>query len=225
MKAYGRVSFVFRLRPKKPIVARWTKVGPCLDTFMLAGLCSMMRSLLMMATGSLKFSSGAVGPDNKVQADQTAAGEEGDYHAVAGRNFQRAKKFFDDPTSRVRISILALVIEPLRYLHIYFLRHSKTLLRYVGAPALCDLMQPARSIVYQTLQYFSTLLRGTCSRLILVWRIAGCTSLQEWVDRFPELAQTFRRSVMAAVASALRRHHVYLSLWPWKLCVPGEPRL
>ena len=79
--------------------------------------------------------------------------------------------------------------------------------------------------MYQTLQYFSTLLRGTCSRLILVWRSAGCTNFQERVDNFPELAQTLRRSVMAAAASVLRRHHMYLSSWPWKLFVLGDPRL
>ena len=76
----------------------------------------------------------------------------------------------------------------------------------------------------QSFQYYSALLRGTCGRLCIVWRIPGVGSLGEWIGKFPDLAIVLRRSIMAASASVMRRHQAYLQSWPWRLWALGDLR-
>eukprot|EP00974_Lingulodinium_polyedra_P002959 277466-Lingulodinium_polyedra.AAC.1 len=57
---------------------------------------------------------------------------------------------------------------------------------------------PSRSPIVAAQQYLSTLLRGRNRRLLLLWRVAGCQSFEEWCCGKPRPLRLLRRAVLAA---------------------------
>jgi hypothetical protein len=144
------------------------QVGPCVDFWLWGLVSTVFAQLLKVATGSMSFD-----VQRPASGKTSIADDSEDYRAVAGRRYAATMTFISDPTERIRIAMLALLIEPLRHLHVYFLASSKTHPKPGSMPAILDLLNPESSVLISVCQYYSSLLRGSCSRLCLIWHIAG----------------------------------------------------
>ena len=150
---------------------------------------------------------------------------ESSYHSDAGRRYLRTKETIGDEKSRFARSLLAVILEPLRYLTYTFLRHGHAKPNYNTVPPIVDLVSKARSSVIWVLQYYSMLLAGEGSRLKLLYCRGGHGSLGSWPRQHPDQARLFRRSVLLAVAHVQRHHHDMYFAWPWRLFSLADPRV
>ena len=103
--------------------------------------------------------------------------------------------------SRRTYAVLALTLEPLRILHGVFLASVGPVDRS-KAPVLLDLVWGRTSVLVSVQQYYSSVLRGSASRLQLVYAACGELDTAGFL--------LLRRSVLAAAGGAYRRHNSYL---------------
>ena len=76
------------------------------------------------------------------------------------------------------------------------------------------------------MQYYSTLLAGECTRLALLYRIAGYDSFLAFCQGASEGPMWFRSSVLVAAAWTMRRHvHEMAKKAPWPFLALGDWRL
>ena len=127
-----------------------------------------------------------------------------DFGISQGTRRQRTVEFLGDQAMRLKLAILCVVLEPLRHLHTFFINKSRTDLSCAKLPEICDLLLPARSIIFQSMQYLGTLL-AAASRWVLVWHLEGHVSLGAWQEAFPKLAVCARRCLMQAAAGVARQ--------------------
>ncbi len=232
-RAYRAVFWLLHGKPCTPTVSRWTKVGVCVDFWLRGSILCIFRNLLQMAVQDLSFDARTdMGGDDRFNVNNyTDAAEAAaeDFPAVAGRRLARTRELLGDRTHRTRLAILAVIMEPIRRLHVYFLAKSQMRPTWGKPPAICDLLQPHKSILVSVLQYYSSLLCGTGSRLRLIWQLhGGHGSMAEWAASQSEtaggcdLVRVLRRCVLVASASVARRLHKYLCAWPWRLFILGD---
>ena len=96
-------------------------------------VCSVV--FLQLATEALRFNYAVVADatyrpaqyicdfDASNYTDVAAAAKE-DFLAAAGRRLKRTQQLLHEPQHRVRLAILAIVMGPLRRLHVYFLSEA-----------------------------------------------------------------------------------------------------
>ena len=85
--------------------------------------------------------------------------------------------------------IFAVVDEGNRLLcHVLlFWAHLKYEERVEGsATCLQTLINQPRSPVYAVKCGYAAIMRGECSRIVLVWRFRGCVSFNQWFEEYPE---------------------------------------
>ena len=88
----------------------------------------------------------------------------------------------------------------------------------------CNKIWAPSSKFCQVLQYYSTLLEGTGSRLRLLWQLSGCGSLQQWIAERPDEALELRSQVLLAAMNVERRYLATLDNYPFKLLALADPR-
>ena len=99
-------------------------------------------------------------------------------HRVTGARLQKAFSLIGDMAVVTSLFILAITLEPIRYLMAFFMMSSHNKPRHNKPPRVCDLLLDNISPVIAVLQYFSTLLRrGAPGRLHLILGREGDTSL------------------------------------------------
>jgi hypothetical protein len=115
------------------------------------------------------------------------------------------------------VSLLCILVEPLRHLHLYFLKLAHAQVNYDKRPRIMDEISPVHSVVHQTLQYYSSLLAGHGSRLALLWAQFRCQSFGELLSESPMLARRYKRGVLCIVGWLQRRVWLVMADWPWLL--------
>ena len=205
--------------PPTPEVSKWTKLCPCLDLSMVSGISQLMHLLLTASgrtfhsvlDGSVAASSNPAGPPRDA-GDGDANIEEVNLHKLAGSRYKRCIRLAEDFDKQIHM--LAVALEPLRYLHLYFMRLGHAQPDYNKVPGLLNLIWGPTSVVYLCLQYYSSLLGGRSSRLVLIWPRCGSASYRDWLRSFPVFATTFRRLIISAAAWLERRL--------WLMCSSDE---
>ena len=102
------------------------------------------------------------------------------------------------------------------------LGHART--DYSHYPGVLNEVNPSCSVVLRRMQYYSSLLRGTGSRLVMLWARCGASSFQDWVSKSPLQARAFRRVLLCAAAWLYRRCFLPLQKQPWQLFGLGDDR-
>ena len=100
---------------------------------------------------------------------------------------------------------LALVVEPAKYLTVYFMEHNRRF-QGVGRPGLLNLVTESTSPLTIARQYLSGLLRLQSTRFALILSKCGVASMGEWATRFPDICRKFRRAIRIASANIEWRH-------------------
>jgi hypothetical protein len=218
-------GLLFRAMPTVPVKSKWTKLGPCLDFFLLASCCCRtLPDVWPIAFSKLKV-------NISIDVHDQAYLEEVNWHAVQGGRAKAGGAMVADPTIGARLVVLALVLEPLRWLHRWFMASSSPVSKaeptHYQHSALMDFVDPCRSPITRVLQYYSAMLRGSVSRLCLVWVRAGKGSFDEWAasEESQWLLCVFRQAVTTAASWVHRRFCHNGMGCPWKLASLADSRL
>jgi hypothetical protein len=110
------------------------RTGPCVDFWLFGSIGFFFRALFTLATGHVKF-------DDRPGEEED---ESKNLRVAAGKFFSRTKAVLHEPSFRVRVAILAVIMEPIRHLHKYFLKASQTRQDFTSAPDICDLLDSSR---------------------------------------------------------------------------------
>ena len=140
---------------------------------------------------------------------------------LLGKRNAAGKRWIMDHMTPWIVSILALVLEPFRFLTTWFFRASSRRRRNNNwsAPPLSIFVTESTSPVVQVLQHFSGLLQGTATRCILLYGRQGYGSLDELAEALPEVVAIFRRAVSCAASWVARRLWSCAANWPKRLAV------
>lgn len=120
----------------------------------------------------------------------------------------------------LRLVVLALVEEPLKFLAFKFLSFSQP--ASSQAPLLI-LNNEHRSPLVAVTQYLTGLLASNSDRLILLFRRAGFMSLDDWEKHNKSDIRYLRRLVMLALSWVQRRQVDRLTEFPFSLCCLVDP--
>lgn len=118
--------------PSAPVVTKWTKLGPCLDFFFVAGVHATLGKLFNAVAAGFSCSQGlqpAATDGGDGDEDQP---EELNWHRLAGK----------------RLARLCILVEPLRHLHLYFLKLAHAQVNYDKRPRIMDEISPVHSVVH-----------------------------------------------------------------------------
>jgi hypothetical protein len=145
------MTVVLRCRPGLAIIAKWTKLGPVLDFTILGQQSNILQALFNQATDRFDFEKNtSVAAANE---DQTAT--DAQWHKVAGSHMKRTKSLLGDQFRNVTIIFLAIVIEPQRVLHLWFLRAGHSVVDRARYPPLlslsCGSVRPESTFAFSTI--------------------------------------------------------------------------
>ena len=175
-------------KPRPPAKNKWTLLAPVVDVFVIAwclGLTSIMG-------------------DGPHSAWRSYSSNRSVWHVVSGVYCKRCKEFIV-PENLWLLLILALILEPSRFLTCWFLQHNRRY-RGMGHPGVHDLVYPSFSPLLIVRQYISSLLRGKARRLALITSRAGVASLPEWAAKHPSLARQLRKCARTFSAWVYYKH-------------------
>lgn len=214
---------VLRVLPVVPVASKWTKLNPSVQ-FAANGILlhNVLPSLINSAFQSIKA------PAKLEEGnDDLDPGQEEDirFHKVQGQRVTRCRAFFSDRSSRLKVLVLALLMEPLQLLTSCLLSSNREVVDRNNPPLVLDLLTDSFSLVIVILQYLSSMLRGVAHRLLLILRPGGCSTPEELVKMHPDIASTLRAAISCVSTWVWRRHHLALNEYPWRLLALGDDRL
>ena len=150
------------------------------------------------------------------------------WHALQGARGTKYGAGLKCDDTIVNIIILAIMLEPIRFLTKWFMRRSSQKTRSIKQqrcrnPPICDLVWLHASPAVRTLQYLSCLLQGRAARLKLLWGRKYWT-FNAWCLNEPAELERFRRSVLC-VASWIHMRLVQENCrYPWLLAALIDDR-
>ena len=211
---------LFRSLPCVPCAGKWTRTGPAVDAI----LTSMVVHAMLPRVLKVAFSQNLAEEQPRGSpVEEQSYLEEVQWHAVASKRARLTQTFVGDDHKKSTMMIFSLIKEPLRHLTARFLRAAARAKRQTdveGRPRLAEFTDARFSPITLVQQYFSAMLHGNCSRLILICR---GDSVGAWKRSQPREASMLRRGCLLA-ASSLHRRFGSLQEFPWRLCSLVDPR-
>ena len=204
--------------PSAPVVTKWTKLGPCLDFFLVAGIHATLGKLFNAVAAGFSCLQGL---PPAATTDGGDGGDEGqpeklNWHRLPGERLARSQQLTMHWEKHM-LAMLCIFVEPLRHLHLYFLKLAHSQVNYDKRPRVMDEISPAHSIVHQTLQYYSSLLAGHSSCLALLWPLCRCQSFGELLSESLMLARRYKSGLLCIAGWLQRRVWLMMAGWPWLL--------
>jgi hypothetical protein len=219
------LSLLFNRKPCTPVQSKWTKVGPVVDFILTSNsIHGCLKQVFAIAARALKFTSKAVaqGLDEQLAQDL-------DFNQIAGSRCNSGKLFLKCNTSRFKLALLGIVMEPLRYLTRCFIMCAKSSRDNARAPPLLDMLHRDLSPLTAALQYLAGLLCSSRSRDCDLWQLLyrwqGFADVDEWMAQRPGELRLTRRIILLASSWVYRRHLVCFQDWPWALCSLADVRV
>ena len=206
---------VFNRMPTIPNKGKWTKTFQCVDWFLRA----LLVGRALQGVWRRAFSKAA----SKFRMVRLRNGEleieecDVEWHRVQAKKMKRADTLLRDKNTPIIVCILALLLEPIRYLVAYYMTISSPARRNGALPPLCDLVSPACAPVYRVLQYYASLCRGRSSRLVLLLQMCECKTFEQWSSNYPGMLIKLRAGTHVAMTWLWRRLWVVDSAMPWQL--------
>lgn len=209
-------NFLLRHLPAVPVTSRWTKVGSCVD-FLVGGLlcCNLLPRLFEHAFTIM----GTKGRQPRGHCDDELDIEEWqqmNWHQVTSKRVDKSISFLQSRASMAKLLVLAVVLEPLRYLTTWLLNAAREVQNLNSVPVLCDILDPERSIFIVCAQYLSSLLRGVGGRLQFIFKHLGKDSFDVWCREDIQTVATLQVAVITAASWLYRRHIRSHDQYPWR---------
>ena len=166
--------------PKPPILSKWTKTAPTIAWFLTAFSLGVVQPLFASDGAFAKFA---------LHPSVSGMEHEMTFHQVQGKYLQRARSVISDNSLHTMMVtlLLLIVMEPVRYLSIWFVSNGTGHWVQSGPddyPPLLNLVTPRFSPLSAALQYLSSLLLETSAprRLRLASSLAGLASCRQWFE-------------------------------------------
>ena len=166
-----------------PHSGKWTQTPNAILRLFLGSLGGLFASLVVLALGPLKY-------EIKVgQYDDTFS----EWNRIASNASKVYLAFLTDRSEQVKVAIFLIADEAFRYLTYTFMYLAANAGEYNPRhPSPIQILASAcRSPVYTCLCHLASLLSGTSSRLILVWRLRGVASFEELFQQYPRTWTSF----------------------------------
>ena len=130
-----------RAMPTTPAANKWSKLGPCIDLLLVGLQChQLLRSLWRSLNLGAESAVAGNNPEHERQYI-----EDLDFSAVQGKRWGTGMAALDDATFRFSISLLALVLEPLRTITAWLMRRAKESQSEFAMPRIFDFFLKDRS--------------------------------------------------------------------------------
>ena len=149
--------------PVTPGAGKWTLLGPCVDWHLVgfaANRCIQHLTTVAFAALDLPLHAGK-GVDGQLT-----------WQELRRVRVTKSLKFVGEVDFEIRLCIYALVLEPVRYLTAWSLRKSKDFIDPCTHPPLLDVTFEEASPAIVASHYLASLVDGSSSRLVLLWRMA-----------------------------------------------------
>ena len=206
------LKVLFRVLPTTPLMADWSKIGPCLDFFLQADFAGLLERLLAEAQWAEQISQRENPPGEEHEFHEKV-----DWHKLAGTRFKRTCKMLSSAQERFERLLLAVVMEPLRHLHDAFLKYAHSAPDETSWPTLLSEVWPRTSTHVSALQYYASCLAGATSRLKLIVNLSEDFSLRAWMQAKPEQARAVRDKLLSTAAFVRRRFSANVDRFPFRL--------
>ncbi|CAE7188657.1 unnamed protein product [Symbiodinium sp. CCMP2456] len=208
-------QILFRVVPCLPLTSDWTKIGPCLDAYISMDFHGLLGFLLQQSGWAHKLPQ---------RAEDEEADAKVDWRALAGRRFHRFCKVMSSHEERFERVLLAIAVEPLRHLHSTFLAFAHSAINEEAWPLLLRELWAPSSKYISVMQYYSALLAGQGSRLLLLAGLSGHETVESWILACPGEASSARSRLLMIAASLHRRYETTVDRYPWRLYSLADPR-
>ena len=198
--------------PETPAPGKWTKLWNVLIFIVFGFLChEWLPCVVPKWLAELKIQSKKTGSDETDLDPALTAVQE--FAKITGKRATKTSEFTQslDQGLGIKLLLLAIVDEPLRFLTFQFLSFNDSA---NVDPTLLQLANPMRSPLVAATQYLTSLLFSDRGRLILLERKDLANS---WV-------RILRRLVMMTVAWVQRRHCGRLETFPFSLCLLADEK-
>ena len=140
------------------------------------------------------------------------------HHFHPGKRARTARNFVADLVASslgLRLVVLNIVDEVVRYLHFQILQHGDI---SSDKPTLSIFSYRPSSPFHSALQYLSSLLFCKSGRMVLIFAGQGFRSVGDWEASKPSEVRILRRIVLLASSWIQRRHVDRLEQMPFLLC-------
>lgn len=126
------VNFLFRRMPPEPVISKWTKLLPAMSWFMSTMVFGLLHNIVRGSHAKFTYpqtprtqqreeTQGEQGTTVVVRGE-VDADDELTWHEVAGVRLRRTLLVSGCDDSRFTIHLICIIVEPLRLLHMHFLR-------------------------------------------------------------------------------------------------------
>lgn len=218
-KAARGVNFTSKVPPV--FGSKWTKGGPALSRLVLGLMNGMLPGVGVAALGEVSF---IVKAPNAADPDSIGMDHIQEYGTRTWKYAGRFKTAMWDPVEKMLRVLECIVQEGFRYLTLTLCKMgSKSSVSREGQPAISSLTNDRSSVVYLVMCYYTALLKGKSSRLLLAVVARGCDSVKDWQCRYPMDWEKIRRASAGSTAVLQRRlRSVYMQLHRqlWSICDP-----
>lgn len=210
------VSLWLSSLPVVPEAGKSTLLAPCVDWFWL-GFClnEIIRHVCERALSAF---------DAPLSAD-AKHGEHLSWHELRGVRVQRSLTFLSGRFVAARLTIFALVLEPVRFLTAWALAKSKDFPDPCAHPALLDVVSEQHSPATVALQNLASFVDGSSSRLKLLLAVLGVDSFDTLNETLPEWASLLRVVAFTAIAWVRRRWVTKFAASPYRLAALADVRV
>ena len=212
----------FKRQPVPPSSGKWEKLVPGIMWMVKLQLSGLLQLLLRPAFRKASFHK-ASGNSQTEDLDDPALRLDLSWHEVAGKRYARLERMVSNVWQEYVLMVTLLVAEPFRIMTHVLIAASNNERSFVGFPPLMNLLYDPTSIFIFSLQYLSSLLRGTASRTRLLWG-RKYNSFQRWIEREVDEARFFRRAVCHAIGQIELRHVRKFRRLPWRMFTFADTR-
>ena len=217
---------ILRCKPQVPASIRWTKLGMSLD-FNVGFLAphNLGRYLFEIAFDKLAATV------EKKALSWRPSGVCADYandinwNAVTHARLRHSFGYLSSSPVQSRVLMLAVTIEPLRFVTRWLLSKSKEAKDYLKHPPMMDLVTPRFSPITVARQCISSLLSGRSDRLQVIFRRYGCATLSDFVLAHPDEAICLRRILLTEECMTYQKQTHQYKQWPWILIAVADTRV
>ena len=152
----------FKRQPVPPSSGKWEKLVPGIMWMVKLQLSGLLQLLLRPAFRKASFHK-ASGNSQTEDLDDPALRLDLSWHEVAGKRYARLERMVSNVWQEYVLMVTLLVAEPFRIMTHVLIAASNNERSFVGFPPLMNLLYDPTSIFIFSLQYLSSLLRGTAS--------------------------------------------------------------
>ena len=199
-------------------VGKWLQLVGAMRWLVLSQVGSLFGKVFPHAIQGVSFQSREEGVESTVEGEAATGIEkiliDVSWSAVAGSRASQSKRDVVDPYWTLKAIILSVLLEPVAALHHHFIDVSLADL-YASSfryPPVLDLLDPGKSMVEASLQYWSSIIvdPANIDRLSLAITFRRCIGFSEWAAQFPEDLSLLRKGALSLIAAGERRLSKYM---------------